>query len=96
MGSETESGSEIKIKSVNMTKQIHDAVKVKLKTLTPTKKGQHPITFREGGLHASTNTPPDQKIPAAKKAKALAGGFGPKAKQEAQFAKNVLTGRKKK
>lgn len=63
-------------------------------TLKPTKPGQKKITFKKGGLHSSTGTPQGQKIPAKKKAAALAGKFGTKAKKEAQFAKNVLTGRK--
>ena len=61
-------------------------------TVKPTKKGQKPITFQKGGLHASTGTPAGKKIPASKRKKALAGGYGPKAKKQAQFAKNVLTG----
>jgi hypothetical protein len=62
-------------------------------TLKPTKKGQKKITFKAGGLHQSTGTPAGQKIPAAKRAKALAGGYGAKAKKQANFARNVLTGR---
>lgn len=64
-------------------------------TLKPTKKGQRKITFTAGGLHKSTNTPQGQKIPASKMRRALAGGYGPKAKRQAQFAKNVLTGPKR-
>lgn len=60
----------------------------------PAIPGHKAITFSKGGLHRSTNTPLGQKIPAAKKAKALAGGYGAKAEKQAQFAKNVLTGRK--
>jgi len=52
--------------------------------------GQKPITFKDGGLHASTGTPAGQKIPAAKMQAALSGKLGPKAKQQANFAKNVL------
>lgn len=63
-------------------------------TLKPTKKGQKKITFKAGGLHQSTGTPVGQKIPAAKKAAALAGKLGPKAKAQANFAKNVLTGKR--
>ncbi len=58
------------------------------------KKGQKPITFKVGGLHASTSTPSNEKIPAAKKAAALSGALGPLAKRQANFAKNVLVGRK--
>lgn len=63
-------------------------------TLQPTKKGQKKITFNKGGLHKTLGIPQGQKIPATKMAGALAGNFGPKAKKEAQFAKNVLVGRK--
>ena len=70
--------------------------KVRVKTLKPTRKGQKPIKFHPGGLHKNTNTAAGTKIPTKKVAKALKGGYGPKAKKEALFAKNVLTGRKKK
>ena len=63
-------------------------------TLKPTRKGEKPITFSKGGLHRSTNTPMGKPIPASKKAAALSGSYGPKAKSQALFAKNVLTGRK--
>jgi len=63
---------------------------MKKKTITPTKAGQKPITFKEGGLHASTHTPAGQKIPASKIAAASAGKYGPKAKKQAAFYKNVL------
>jgi hypothetical protein len=65
-------------------------------TIKPTKKGQKPITFTKGGLHRSTGTPSGKKIPAKKVAKAAAGGYGPKAKKQALFKRNVLTGPKKK
>lgn len=72
------------------------AVKVGQKvTLKKTKPGQKTISFRKGGLHASTGTPQGQKIPASKKAAALAGKYGSKAKAQANFARNVLTGRGK-
>lgn len=61
-------------------------------TETIHKKGKSPITFHRGGLHRNTHTPMGQKIPASKVRKALSGGFGPEAKKEAQFDKNVLTG----
>lgn len=65
------------------------------KTTTMRAAGKKPITFKKGGLHASTGTPAGQKIPAAKMAAALSGRLGPKAKKQAQFAKNVLAkGRK--
>jgi hypothetical protein len=52
--------------------------------------GKPPITFQKGGLHSSTGTPQGQKIPAAKMQAALSGKLGPKARKQAQFAKNVL------
>lgn len=64
-------------------------------TLKPTKKGQKKITFRPGGLHKSTHTPAGKRISVAKMNEALAGKLGPKAKRQAQFRKNVLTGPKK-
>lgn len=63
-------------------------------TLKPTKKGQKTITFTRGGLHKALGIPMGQKIPPAKMAAALRGDYGPRAKKEAQFAKNVLTGRR--
>jgi len=63
-------------------------------TLKPTKPGQKKITFKAGGLHASTGTPMGKKIPAKKKAAALAGKLGKKAKAQANFAKNVLVGKR--
>lgn len=58
------------------------------------KKGKKPITFTVGGLHASTGTPAGKPISAAKRAAALAGRLGAKAKKQALFAKNILVGRK--
>ncbi len=62
----------------------------KTRTIKSKKKGQKDITFRAGGLQASTGTPKGQKIPAGKIAKALSGSLGPKAQRQANFAKNVL------
>lgn len=64
-------------------------------TMKPTKKGQKPIKFKAGGLHASLGVPQGKPIPAGKMKDALAGKYGPKAKKEALLAKNVLTGPKK-
>jgi len=64
-------------------------------TLKPKKKGQKPITFKKGGLHASTGTPQGKKIPASKRRAARSGKLGPKAKKQALFAENVLVGRGK-
>jgi hypothetical protein len=64
------------------------------KTLKPTKKGQKKITFHPGGLHSTLGVKPGKKIPAGKMQQALQGKLGPKAKKQALFKKNVLTGRK--
>lgn len=66
---------------------------LKTTTLQPKSPGQKKITFHPGGLHESTGTPVGQHIPPAKIAAALAGHFGPKAKKQALFMHNVLTGR---
>lgn len=65
----------------------------KTKTI-PAKNGKLPITFQPGGLHASLGVPASQPIPPAKMAAAKAGKKGKKAKKQANFAANVLTGRK--
>lgn len=64
-------------------------------TVQPTKKGEKPITFNKGGLHKSTGTPVGKKIPEKKMDAALSGKDGPKAEKQANFAKNVLTGKKR-
>lgn len=58
------------------------------------KPGQKKITFKPGGLHKSLGLAAGTKIPAAAMKRALAGHYGPKAKQQANFAKNVLVGKK--
>jgi hypothetical protein len=63
-------------------------------TVAATKKGQKPLHFAKGGLHRSTGTPAGETIPASKKKAALSGKYGAKAKKEAEFAKNVLVGKK--
>lgn len=63
-------------------------------TLKKTKPGQKKITFTKGGLHASTGTPQGEKIPASKRKAALMGKYGAKARKQALFAQNVLTGKK--
>lgn len=65
-----------------------------MQTIMPMKKGQHKMTFKAGGLHASTGTPPGKKIPAAKRAAARSGALGRKAQKQELFAENVLVGRK--
>ena len=52
--------------------------------------GKPPISFKDGGLHKSLGVPAGKPIPAQAMQDALAGKKGPKAKQQAQFAKNVL------
>lgn len=56
----------------------------------PAKDGKKAITFKKGGLHESTHTPKGEKIPAKKMVAAEEGKDGPKAKKQANFAKNVL------
>lgn len=56
--------------------------------------GKKPIHFKEGGLHQSLGVPSGKKIPSSLMAAALNGSKGPKAKKQAEFAKNVLTGPK--
>lgn len=60
------------------------------RTIRPTKSGQKPIHFKEGGLHASTGTPAGQKISPAKHAAAASGRLGPKAEKQERFYRNVL------
>lgn len=57
---------------------------------TTIKGGGKPLTFQKGGLHTSLGVPQGQPIPAAKMQDALAGKDGQKAKQQAEFAANVL------
>lgn len=59
-------------------------------TMKPTKKGQKPVTFERGGLHETTNTPPDERIPQSKITAALAGKYGPKGKKQAVMAEGML------
>lgn len=55
------------------------------------KKGQKPLKFKKGGLHASTGTASGKKISSAKHAAAKSGSLGPKAKKQEQFFQNVLS-----
>ena len=64
--------------------------KKRMKTIHPTEGGQKPITFHEGGLHESTNTPAGQPISEAKHRAAASGKLGQKAKRQEQFFENVL------
>ncbi|MGA2401442.1 MAG: hypothetical protein ABSG91_07020 [Syntrophobacteraceae bacterium] len=62
------------------------------RTIEPKKKGQHEISFREGGLHSSTETASGKKIPASKHAAAKSGKLGKKAEKQELFYENVLKG----
>ena len=64
----------------------------KLRTIAPSSPDQKPISFHPGGLHESLDVPMGKKIPAVRRRGALAGKYGNKAKKQANFAKNVLTG----
>lgn len=66
------------------------AKKAVIRTISPEKKGQKPITFKEGTLHSQLGVPQSQKIPASKMAAAAAGKYGPLAKKRASFATKVL------
>lgn len=59
----------------------------------PAIPGHKAIKFQKGGEHASLGVPAGQKIPAAKKAAARAGKYGPKAERQELFRENVLKGR---
>ncbi len=63
-----------------------------IQTIQAKDPGQKPIEFKKGGLHTTTGTPQDEKIPKEKIAAALAGRFGAKGKAQALFMKNVLKG----
>jgi len=54
--------------------------------VTIRKKGKRPLSFKRGGLHESLGVPQGQPIPPGKKAAALRGEYGPKAKKQAVFA----------
>jgi hypothetical protein len=60
------------------------------RTIPAQGKGKPAISFKEGGLHASTGTKPGQKISASEHAKAKSGALGPKAKKQEMFYENVL------
>jgi len=60
------------------------------KTIEPQKKGQKPISFKQGGLHKTLGVKAGEKIPQAKFNAALAGKEGKAAKKKALFAKDVL------
>jgi len=57
--------------------------------------GKKPVSFSAGGLHRTTGTPAGETIPAAKMAKAKAGGYGPLGVKQANLATGLLAkGRK--
>lgn len=58
------------------------------------KKGKPEIKFKEGTLHAQLGVPQSDKIPSSKMSAALSGDYGKLAEKRANFARNVLTGRK--
>ena len=48
--------------------------------------GKKPIAFEKGALHKALGVPQGEKIPASKRAAALAGRYGPEVKKMANFA----------
>lgn len=70
--------------------KVSDVAEGETTTMKPKKAGQKPITFKKGGLHASTGVPAGKKIPAAKHAAAASGKLGLKAKRQETFFRNVL------
>lgn len=74
---------------------VRQSMQVQLKRLAGGNDGdgdEKPITFHQGGEHASLGVPQGQTIPPAKHAAAAAGKYGPKARKQELFRKNVLTG----
>jgi hypothetical protein len=67
-----------------------------LKTKVIKYPGKKAVKFKVGGLHQSLGVPTSEKIPAKLMSKALSGKAGPLAKKQANFAKNYLTGGRKK
>ena len=61
-----------------------------IRTIRPKRKGQKPLKFKQGGLHASTGTKPGAKISASQHAKAASGALGPLAAKQENFYRNVL------
>jgi len=64
--------------------------KVVQKIVIKGKPGQKAIVMKKGGLHQTTSTPADKKIPAAKMQKALAGKYGKLGKKQAVAATGLL------
>lgn len=65
-----------------------------IETLKKTKPGEKTIKFHKGGLHQSLGVAQGKKIPSNLMEAAIEGKKGAKAKKQAEFAKNVLVGRK--
>jgi hypothetical protein len=63
------------------------------RTIEPRNKSEKKISFKEGGLHASTHTKPGEKISAKKHEEAREGKLGGKAEKQERFYENVLKGR---
>lgn len=67
------------------------------RTITPKRKGQKRLTFKQGALRAQLGTTKKGTIPKGKLDAAAKGRYGPKAQKRALFAKNVLkAGRRRK
>lgn len=66
-----------------------------MKTETIHESGKKPIKFHPGALHSELGVKQGGKIPASKMQAALSGSKGPLAKKRAEFARNVLVGKKK-
>jgi hypothetical protein len=69
--------------------------KAKKVTIKPKKKGQKPITFKQGGMHKTLGIKKGNKISAKTHQKAASGKLGKKAKKQELFRRNVLKGKKK-
>ena len=74
--------------------KIEDKIDKYLNEKDTDNKSRKKLKFEKGALHKSLGIPLDQKIPADKIQDALDGKYGPKAKKQALFMKNVLTGKK--
>lgn len=66
----------------------------KIKVLKNTSPDQKTIKFKPGALHSQLGVPQGTPIPSSVMQGALSGADGSLAKKRANFAKNVLTGRK--
>lgn len=64
-------------------------------TISSEKKGQKPVTFKEGALHRQLGVPEGEKIPPSKMSAAKRGDYGKLAQKRANFATGMLAkGRK--